>query len=147
MVPVSTAMWDPKWYHDWMGEDHVFKDKRGIYNGIRAECFHFEGEDSGCGDQCVLSPRDPSKCEFLRRLRAQYDKLDFQDIMARCERLASFIQSIENMRELPMLVFMFYETPANPCSERKTLQDWFKDHGYDLQELKYPIEDNYIDIY
>ena len=65
MVPISTAMWDPKWYHDWMGHDYVFKDKRGIYNGIRVECFHFDGEDYGCGDQCLLSPKDPSKFSFL----------------------------------------------------------------------------------
>lgn len=143
MVPVSTCLWDPKWYHDWMGHDYVFKDKRGVYNGIRAECFHFNEEDPGCGDQCLLSPKDPSKCDFLRRLREQYDKLDFQEIMTRCKRLATYIQSIENLQELPILVFIFYETPGNPCSERKTLQKWFKDNGYDLQELKYPIKDNY----
>lgn len=146
MVPISTACFDPHWFNDWMGQGYIFKDKRGIYNGIRAECFHFDGEDHGCGDQCLLSPKDPSKCEFLRRLRQQYDKLNFQDIMTRCERLASYIQSIENLQELPILVFIFYEIPTNPCSERKTLQNWFKDNGYNLQELKYPIKDNYIDI-
>ena len=146
MIPISTACFDPHWFNDWMGQGYVFKDKRGIYNGIRAECFHFDGEDHGCGDQCLLSPKDPSKCEFLRRLRLQYDKLNFQDIMTRCERLAAYIQSIENLQELPILVFVFYETPTNLCSERKILQNWFKDNGYDLQELKYPIKDNYIDI-
>ena len=40
MIPVSTAMWDPKWFHDFTGdEDYIFKDKRGIYNGIRASIF------------------------------------------------------------------------------------------------------------
>lgn len=146
MVPISTATWDPAWFHNGMGPDHVFKDKRGIYNGIRAECFHFEGEDHGCGDACLMSPKDPSQCDFLRRLRAQYDRLDFQDILNRCERLSSYIQTIENQAQLPILVFVFYETPTNPCSERKVLQDWFKDHGYNLEELKYPIKDHYVDF-
>lgn len=143
MVPVSTAMWDPAWFHDGMGPAYVFKDKRGIYNGIRAECFHFEGDDHGCGDQCLLAPKDPSKCDFLRRLREQYDKLNFNEILNRCERLANYIKDIEKMAILPSLVFIFYETPKNLCSERVVLQQWFKDNGYDLQELKYPIKDNY----
>ena len=142
MIPVSTATYDPKWYHDWMGPDHVFKDKRGIYNGIRAECFHFDEEkygNCGCGDACSLSPKDPSKCEFLRLLRKQYDLLDYNDIIERCNKLANTIQEIEHYKESPILVFIFYETPKNKCSERETLQSWFKDHGYNLQELTYPI--------
>lgn len=147
MIPVSTAMWDPKWYHDWMGHDYVFKDKRGIYNGIRAECFHFADEENhGCGDQCSLALKDPSKCEFLRRLRQQYNQLDFSEIIQRCERLAQHIKEIDNLSYLPALVFIFYETPQNHCSEREVLQAWFKDNGYNLQELKYPIKDNYIDF-
>jgi len=133
MIPISTACFDPAWYNNRMGQGHVFKDKRGIYNGIRAECFHFNGDDHGCGDSCLLSPKDPSKCEFLRRLRIQYNKLDFQNIINRCERLGSYIQSVEGWAKLPILVFIFYETPLNPCSERKTLQNWFKDNGYNLQ--------------
>ncbi len=40
MVPLSTAIWDPKWYHD--GKDHAytFIDKNGVINGIRCEALH-----------------------------------------------------------------------------------------------------------
>ena len=145
MIPVSTAMWDPKWYHDWMGQGYVFKDKRGIYNGIRAECFHYDDSEHPC-ECCSLTPRDPEKCSFLRHLHTQYDKLNFDDIMQRCNRLASYIQSIEGWHIEPILVFMFYETPRNLCSERGVLQNWFKDNGYNLQELQYPIEKYYIDF-
>ena len=34
-IPVSTAMWDPKWYHDFKDKDYIFKDKNGVYNGDR----------------------------------------------------------------------------------------------------------------
>ena len=141
-IPISTACWDPSWYHNWMGPDHVFKDKRGVYNGIRAECFHYDDSEHECecGDRCLLNPKDPSKCSFLRQLRIQYDKLNFEEIMQRCIRLGSYIKDLEKMEELPALVFIFYETPKNPCSERGVLQGWFKDHGYNLKELKYPIK-------
>lgn len=36
IVPVSTAVWDPKWYHNFAGQDNVFLDKRGVVNGLRA---------------------------------------------------------------------------------------------------------------
>lgn len=36
MVPVSTAVWDPKWYHNFAGQDSVFLDKRSVVNGLRA---------------------------------------------------------------------------------------------------------------
>lgn len=149
MVPISTAKWDPAWFNDWMGHGYVFKDKRGIYNGIRAECFSFDDSEYEvkCGDRCLLTPKDPDKCDFLRRLRKQYDKLNFDDIMNRCERLAKYIQDKEEMAILPSLIFIFYETPKNLCSERGVLQSWFKDNGYNLEELKYPIKDNYIDIF
>lgn len=35
-VAFSTAMWDPKWFHDFKDRKYKFKDKRGIWNGLRA---------------------------------------------------------------------------------------------------------------
>ena len=29
MIPVSTARWDPKWYHDGKGAEYNFIDKNG----------------------------------------------------------------------------------------------------------------------
>ena len=29
MIPISTAIWDPKWFHDFTyDQDYIFKDKR-----------------------------------------------------------------------------------------------------------------------
>ena len=38
-IPLSTAVWDPKWFHANRGQDYHFKDKNGVYNGLRAPVF------------------------------------------------------------------------------------------------------------
>ena len=48
-VPVSTAVWDPKWFHDFKGQSHKFFDKRGVLNGLRAESLH---PDHTCDSLC-----------------------------------------------------------------------------------------------
>ena len=30
--------------------------------------------------------------------------------------------------------FLVYETPANPCSERIVIQQWFREHGMSIEE-------------
>ena len=35
MLPVSTAMWDPKWFHNGKSEEWRYMDKNGVINGVR----------------------------------------------------------------------------------------------------------------
>ena len=35
MIPMSTAISDPSWFHDWKDSSYIFTDKRGILNGLR----------------------------------------------------------------------------------------------------------------
>ena len=35
MIPVSTAVWDPKWFHNNGSNTDIFVDDNDIYNGIR----------------------------------------------------------------------------------------------------------------
>ena len=37
-------------------------------------------------------------------------------------------------------MLIVYEAPNNPCSERKPLQEYFKAHGIECNELEYPIQ-------
>ena len=39
--------------------------------------------------------------------------------------LAKNYKETENIEEEIILVLIVYETPTNPCSERKALQDYF----------------------
>ena len=40
MLPLSTAVSDPSWYHENLNNNHIFIDKRGIINGIRILPLH-----------------------------------------------------------------------------------------------------------
>ena len=55
------------------------------------------------------------------------------------EDLANRYAIANNIKEEIIIVLIVYETPTNPCSERKPLQDYFNDHGVECKELDYPI--------
>ncbi len=65
MIPVSTAVFDPKWYHNFKGQDHVFIDKRGVVNGLRIKSLM---PDYTCNNLCrgfeTCPTKDPGTCDF-----------------------------------------------------------------------------------
>lgn len=137
MIPISTACWDPKYFHDFTGDySYVFKDKRGIYNGIRGEMLHFPYDrECGCGPQCV--DRHPEQCDFLREYKEYLYTLNFQEVYSELDRIAHKVQEIEGFEEEPIIVLLVYEVPTNPCSERKALQEWFADNGVIVEEMRF----------
>ena len=148
MIPVSTAMWDPKWYHAFTGSyDFVFKDKRGVWNGLRAPILHFPqekyNEKTACGSACPMAAKDPEHCEFMTELAQYYDSLDFEYIISNLKRLSDIVKENDGFIEEPVVVLIVYEVPSNKCSEREVLHKWFQKNGYNLTELSYPIKNNY----
>lgn len=139
MIPISTAVWDPKWFHDFKDKEHIFKDKNSVYNGIR---FEELAPGDTCKDLCrgpeECSTKDSSKCLFLQNYRKQIQQLDKNKLLKECEILASNIQRKECFTEEPIIVFIVYETPNNKCSERNVLLE-----ELNIEELKYPIKENY----
>lgn len=144
MIPLSTAMYDPKWYHDFRDSSYVFLDKRKILNGSRCE-------DLKPGDTCSnlcngkesCDTKNPNECQFLINYRKQLDKIDFLKFLVDLEEFGSTAQKIIGFEEEPIVVLIVYETPTNSCSERNTIINWFKDNGITLKELDYPIDKNY----
>ena len=67
--------------------------------------------------------------------RKQLDRLDFDEILNRFQKLGEQIQQTEGFEEEPIFVLIFHEKYDNPCSERWPVQDWFRDHGYDIKEF------------
>lgn len=139
MIPVSTALGDPKWYHDFGNNYVLFKDKRNILNGIR---FLYIMAQKNCGG-CPCNEKNPAECEFLRRYKEELNKLDFEQIMQSLTWLAESYQQMEDFKEEPIVVLLVHESYKNPCSERNTLINYFNEHGVECSELKYPIGDNY----
>lgn len=135
-IPCSTAVWDPKWFHDFQGAAHVFMDKRGVLNGIRATMFA-PGEtcQTLCHgrDKCLTDPKD---CLFLRKYSEQLDTLDFNSFMQHMEETSLIFQQQLKLDRPADFVLLLHEAPDNPCSERVPIHNWFHKHGYQITEWK-----------
>ena len=134
MIPISTAKFDPKWYHQNQGNEHWFIDKNGVINGLRAPVFA-PGEVatavSTCGPQCQ---NNPNSCAFINAYKHQLSLLDFNDIMRRAEDLCNNVKGTLHFNEEPIAVFIVHEAPDNPCSERAAIQEYFRSHGIECEE-------------
>lgn len=139
MIPLSTAVWDPKWYHQNRDQKWQWKDKNGVWNGLRAEEFAPGPLCEGLcrGPECCETG-SPQHCQFLRQYRKQLDSLDFKDIIKRIYDLGKKVQDVEKFENEPVIVFIVHEATSNPCSERRVIQEWFADHGYPIREFAHP---------
>lgn len=142
MIPVSTAIWDPKYFHDFTGDyNYLFKDKRGIINGLRMlpiiECGRAAQSCKG-PESCCYTSSVPA-CPFLESYRANLEQLNINTLINNFNYLASAYQKHENINDEIAIVLIVYETPKNPCSERQALINYFTSNGIDCRELEYPI--------
>lgn len=136
MIPVSTALSDPKWYHQNRGPYHTFFDKNNVINGLRCE-------DLAPGPMCTglcNGSRDkgcePATCDFLRTYRLQLEAtFDINSFLERCAIAAIRTQQMNHFEGEPIIVLLVHEAPDNPCSERKPLIDFFNAHGIPLEEF------------
>ena len=137
MIPLSTARFDPRWYYNNKKQGTVWKDKNNVYNGLRASVF---APGPLCENLCrgpeTCDTHDPTKCLFLKTYRYQLDQLDFNDVIARCERMGNYIKSLENFSEEPVIILLVHEAKDNPCSERRVIQEWFAAHGKQVTEWR-----------
>lgn len=133
MIPMSTAVSDPKWYHNHQGNKHIYFDKRGVINGVRAETLH---PDNSCADLCGGKDcsQDPSECKFLRLYRKQLNKIDFDKFLKQLKKLSHDYQACMKLDNPVDIVLIVHEAPTNKCSERVVLQEWFESNGYHLKE-------------
>lgn len=137
-IPLSTCHSDPKWFHQGTYDKSIqWKDKNGIWNGLRAEPFAPGPSCEGLcrGPENCMS-KDSKTCAFLRTYRKQLDSLDFKDIIKRIYNIGMTIQKTEGFAEEPVVVLIVHEAFTNPCSERWVIQDWFRDNGYPIQEFR-----------
>ena len=123
-IVLSTALSDPKWFHAFMGRRHLFIDKNGVLNGLRAESLH---PGASCDGLCSGRPCEfePGSCRFLKEYRKQIFSLDRQKLEMSFRQLGERIKSRLKFREDPEIVLLVHEAPSNPCSERIVLQEFF----------------------
>ena len=138
LIPLSTALGDPAWYHDNQGKPFQFFDKRHVLNGLRAEPFvpRMQNDGECSGRPCFYTP---DQCGFLRNYRAQLDRLNYDEIIHRFEVLHHKLCTNLHLTDVDFAL-MVHEAPYNPCSERRVIQAWFHDNNYPIQEWrKYEI--------
>ena len=135
MIPLSTAIFDPKWFYNFQKQGYVWKDKNGVYNGLRAPVFAPGPMCEGlCSGPEGCQTQSPQTCLFLKTYRYQLDQLDYNDIIERCENIANKIKNIENFDEEPIIMLLVHEAYNNPCSERRVIQEWFASYGKEVVE-------------
>jgi hypothetical protein len=131
MIPISTCLSDPKWFHPKNGEQY-YLDKRGVACGIRYEPLIVQGMGEHvcpCEDR-KLQGHCPVMQEYLQSL----NRLDKEKILKAFEHCANYLKKKLNFQEEAIIVLIVYEAPDNPCSERAALQEFFN-----CEELTYPI--------
>jgi len=130
-IPLSTAVWDPKWFHEFKDQEHIWKDKNGVWNGLRIE----ELNPQSChASGCPCKTRDPENCRFIREYKEGLEKIDFEKMLGDIEKLVSYIQNQEKFEEEPEVILIVHEAKDNPCSERNSIQELFREHGFEIEE-------------
>lgn len=134
-IPISTAVWDPKWFHEGLGNNHVWKDKNGVWNGIRAEELNPKNcHAEGCPCKTVESF---GSCRFLREYREGLRKrVNFEQLLKDFTTISQEIKELEGFNEEPEIILIVHEATDNPCSERVPIQEFFKEHGIEVKEWK-----------
>ena len=129
LVPLSTAVWDPKWYHNFKSQDYSYIDKRGVICGLRVNQLH---PDKSCDYQCVECQKtgDPNTCDFIQKYKAQLQNINFENFMFSLEHYMDIIQKdyLKTTEQLTP-IFIVHEAIGNACSERGSIQQWFNSNG------------------
>lgn len=151
MLPVSTAMWDPAWFHKNKSNYYRYMDNNGVINGVRMidlmmplekwnelvklneSCKHCYLATYGMRESWV-----PGQCPFMQ----EYAKCireknpDFQIFVKSCEEYLQVLNKKLNLN-LDTLIFIVHEPPTRICGERPEIQKWFLENGYELKEFNY----------
>lgn len=134
MIPISTAKFDPAWYHENKNQDHWFIDKNGVINGLRAPVFA-PGEVATAVANCGTCDHTKFEdCAFLKAYEHQLSLLNIDNILARTRSLCESVRPVVGYEGEPIPVFIVHEAPDNPCSERAAIQKYFQSHGIQCEE-------------
>lgn len=140
MIPVSTAVSDPKWFHNFQDGNHCFIDKNGVINGLR--CNYFV-PDNTCRNLChgvdSCNTIDSGSCVFLQQYSEQLNKIDADNFIQNMRFCDDRLHKLLQIDDEFTYVFLVHEKYNDPCSERKAIQQWLTENVSDTQELIYPI--------
>lgn len=125
LLPISTAMWDPKWFH--RKGATIYRDDNGVVNGIKCPWltpYKVYNKSLDCSKDCT---KEPATCDFLKNYYNYLCTLDFK---------LAYKALNDKVKQLGAKhgVLIVHETPSNLCSERIVLVKWFENNGVPLPE-------------
>lgn len=124
LVGLSTAVWNPKWLQKGRSQNGIiWLDIPPLKPGASCEGL--------CNGKC--NPKHPNDCSFLQTYKRQLNAINFEDIITKLQNLREKICNNEGFQDVEF-VLLVYEKYDNPCSERWSLIQWFKEHGVELKE-------------
>lgn len=140
-LPISINMGEPSWFHEFKDRSHMFKDKRGVWNGayideLSSSNLEYVEQKEDPGDFCRECNREKfvgENCPFMNAMLAKLEKLDFSKTISKLEKLAAHFGCNE-------ICFMVYEKPDVVCGERWAMRWWFERHGMELPEFVPPTK-------
>lgn len=136
MIPFSTAVYDPKWYHDNKGTKHIFFDKRGVVNGLRAPML---APPSWCAGACrgfdTCPVKNPDECAFLKAYGDYINTLNAEEVLKWLERACTKIAMRSKFKGESIAVLIFHEKYDNPCSERVPVTEWLRNNDIVVSEF------------
>ena len=135
MVPISTALWDPKWFHNGSDQSKYYFDKNGVICGLKYPPLNPD-IDCECSKECPKYGHDPSKCHFIQDYYNAISKIDFDEMLKKFEVIANWVKQQNKLDGEMTIILLVHETPENPCSERSSLVKLFNEHGLELKEFE-----------
>ena len=134
-IPLSTAMWDPKWF-----THHI--DKNGVINGLKCTPLIMDWEK--WSQLCIDGEECRKDCQFkhgsCKFEQVYYEHLKTVKIKALlgwfqaiCYKVAELNNDdIEKFR----IVLIVHEPPTRDCAERPVIMKWFKENNIDIEEWR-----------
>lgn len=133
VLPISTCMWDPKWFHNNLSQDNTFIDSRGVVNGVRLdELTPKEIHEIGqiyCHKDCD----EDIPCVFMKAYYDYLCSLNFESIVKKCVNLYEKY-GFKTNEDTAQIILLVNEPSHVKCAERPCLIKWFKQNGYLVEE-------------
>ena len=118
LIGLNTTVWPPKYRP-------LGQDKRGVWVLNCRPLIPGRECEYLCRGAC--NPPHPHDCAFLQTYRKQLDKLNFSEFY-------SYMKELSKQHNNADFAFIVFEPPTRECSERRIIQEWFKDNKIDIEE-------------
>ena len=120
IVGLNTTIWPPKYRP-------LGQDQRGVWVLNCKPLIPGRECEYLCRGNC--EPPNPYHCDFLKTYRKQLDKINFFEFY-------NYMKELSKKYDNADFAFIVFEPPTKECSERRIIQQWIKDNGFDIEEWR-----------